>query len=135
MAHTITDTHIDFDAFVSYYVYLDLKPSTTYTTNLMYFNWSTGELAPLSIYCGPRGGYYFQFSDNSRKPYSYSDINVFTVGASVTIFTTSNLSRFLPVFINATNEQISTHSRLLAKHQARLTHLQSLADIHPEAFV
>ena len=135
MAHTITDTHIDFDTSVSYYVYLALKPSTTYTTNLMYFNWSTGELAPLSIYCGPRGGYYFQFSNNSRKPYSYSDINVFTVGASVTIFTTSNLSRFLPAFTNATNEHISTHSRLLAKHQARLTHLQSLADTHPEAFV
>ena len=135
MTHTITNTHIYFDSNPGYPSRLNLKFSTIYTTNLMYFNWETGELAPLSIYCGPRGGYYFQFSDNSRKPYSYSDINVFTVGASITIFTASNLSRFLPSFIEATNKHISTYSRLLAKHQTRLTALQSLTETHPEAFI
>ena len=135
MAHTITNTHINFDTSVGYYYAPDLKLSTTYTTNLMYFNWSTGELAPLSIYCGPKGGRSFQFSDGSRKPYNYHDINNLGLSSSVTIFTTDKFSTFLPAFVKSTNEQISNHSHLLAKHQARLTHLQSLADTYPEAFV
>ena len=135
MTFKLTNNHIDFIGPAGYPGYLNLKASTTYTTNLLYFDWQTGELAPLSIYCGPREGYYFQFSDNSRKPYSYSDINCFNVGTSVTIFASSKLPELLLSFIKATNEQISTHSRLLAKHQARLASLQSLANTHPEAFI
>lgn len=135
MAHTITDTHIEFGASAAYYYTPNLKFSTTYTTNLMYFNWNTGELAPLSIYCGPKGWRSFQFSDGSRKPYNYHDINYLGLSGSVTIFTTDKFSTFLPAFVKATNEQISNHSRLLARHQARLTHLQSLTDTYPEAFI
>ena len=136
MAHTITNTHIEFGGSYSGYPGpLTLKRSTLYTTNLMYYNWNTGELASLFIYCGPKGGHSCQFSNGSRKPFFYSDIDTFTTAGSTVIFRAENLQKFLPAFIKATTEQISIHSRLLTKHQTRLAALQSLTETHPEAFI
>lgn len=134
MTFKLTNNHIDFDGSPGYPGYIDLKPGI-YTTNLLYYNWDSGELASLSIYCGPKKGYYFQFSDNSRKPYGYQDIDNFSPSGSVTIFQTSKLSSFLPTFINHATTYVETHSRLLTRGQARLAHLQQLANIHPEAFI
>ena len=134
MTFKLTNNHIDFTGPAGYPGYLGLKPGI-YTTNLMYYNWDSGELAALSIYCGPKSGYYFQFSDNSRKAYNPHDINYFSPSSSTTIFQATKLSDFLPVFINHATTYVETHSRLLARGQARLTHLQQLANIHPEAFL
>ena len=134
MTFKLTNNHIDFDGSPGYPGYIDLKPGT-YTTNLLYYNWDSGELAPLSIYCGPKGGYYFQFSDNSRKPYNCHDINYFSPSGTITIFQSSKLSSFLPTFIKHATTYVETHSRLLARGQARLAHLQQLANTYPETII
>ena len=134
MTFKLTDTHIDFAGKPGYPGHLNLKPGI-YTTNLLYYNWDSGELASLSIYCGPKGGYYFQFSNGSRKLCNYHDIDNFSPSGSVTIFQATKLSDFLPAFIKHATTYIETHSRLLARGQARLIHLQQLANAHPEAFL
>lgn len=135
MTFKLTDTHIDFSGDPGYPGRFNLMCGTVYTTNLMYYSWDSGELASLSIYCGPKGGYYFQFSDGSRRPYRPHDINYFSSSGSAVVFQSSKLAEFLPKFIKHTTTYIETHTRLLARGQARLTHLQQLANTHPEAFL
>lgn len=135
MTFKLTNNHIDFMGPAGYPGYFNLKPGKIYTTNLLYYNWDSGELASLTIYCGPKGGYYFQFSDGSRKTYNHYDIDNFSPSSSTTIFQATKLSDFLPIFIKHATTYVETHTRLLARGKARLIHLQQLANVHPEAFL
>lgn len=132
---TITDKHIDFTGSNKSYGHFPYIQSGLYTTNLMYYNFDTGELATLSFYCGPKGGYYFQFPNGTRKTYNYYDIDRFSPSGIVTIFRSGKLSEFLPKFVKYTTNYINTHANLLTRGQARLTHLQQLVSTYPEMLV
>lgn len=133
MTITVTNKHIDITD--SGYCTLPTISPGIYTTNLLYYNWNSGELAPALISCGAKGGWSFQFSDKSKKKFSYSDINRLYYGTSVIIFESTKLQEFLPHIIKSTAEYVTTYSKLLAKAKDRLTHLEQLASNHPEAFV
>jgi hypothetical protein len=110
-----------------------LKPGL-YDANLLSFNWETGDFAPVQIHVGRLGGVYFQLPDGKRI--SYTTYRVAYPSAysksGTTIFLSSDLSKFLPAFLNYAADYVNRHSRLLAKGQATLTHLQSLASTYPE---
>ena len=110
-----------------------LKPGL-YDSNLLSFNWETGDFAPVQIHVGRLGGIYFQLLDGKRI--SYTSYRVARPDAysksGVTIFLSSDLSKFLPAFLTYATDYVNRHSRLLAKGQATLTHLQSLASVYPE---
>lgn len=110
-----------------------LKPGL-YDANLLSFSWETGELAPVQISVGMRGGVYFKLPDGKRISYtSYRVAYPSNYSKSgTTIFLSSDLSKFLPAFLTYATDYVNRHSRLLAKGQATLTHLQSLASVYPE---
>ncbi len=110
-----------------------LKPGL-YDTNLLSFNWETGDFVPVQIHVGRLGGIYFQLPDGKRISYvSYRVAFPSSYSKSgTTIFLASDLSKFLPAFLTYATDYVNRHSRLLAKGQATLTHLQLLASVYPE---
>lgn len=126
-------THLDFSSYEGRDYLPKLSPGL-YSTSLLSFDWSTGDLSPVSVFIGPKLGAYFQFSDKSRKPFYLHNVSRPTnfQKTGKTIFLSFDISNFLPSFITYATSYVNLHSRLLAKGQAQLAHLQALASTYPE---